>query len=149
MTEPLAGPLEGMRVLDLTTGAAGPYATKLLADFGAAVTKLEPPGGDPSRAEPPFFHDEPHVEGAIRFLHLNTNKRSAIVDLGSPRGHGARRRAARPGSRTSRRHGGAGLGYADSRARGRACPGLDHPVGQFSPTRYRFRHRGPGHGRCT
>ena len=79
-----AGPLEGMRVLDLTTGVAGPYATKLLADFGATVTKLEPVGGDPARHEPPFYRNEPHVEGSIRFLHLNTNKRSAIVDLAHP-----------------------------------------------------------------
>jgi len=77
----MAGPLEGMRVLDLTTGVAGPYATKLLADFGASVTKIEPPDGDPSRREPPFFHDVPHPEGSIRFLHLNTNKRSAVLDL--------------------------------------------------------------------
>ncbi|MDA0365741.1 MAG: CoA transferase [Chloroflexi bacterium] len=39
-----------MRVLDLTQGVAGPHATKLLADHGVAVTKLEPPGGDRARA---------------------------------------------------------------------------------------------------
>ncbi len=134
-----AGPLEGMRVLDLTTGAAGPYATKLLADFGATVTKLEPPGGDPARHEPPFYHNEPHVEGSIRFLHLNTNKRSAIVDLADPASTVVVRALASqhdvvfedfaPGFLAAH-----GLGYADFEA---ARPGVVlvsiTPWGQFSP----------------
>src|SRR5688572_16496713 len=135
----MAGPLEGMRVLDLTTGVAGPYATKLLADFGAQVTKVEPPGGDPSRNEPPFFHDQPHVEGAIRFLHLNTNKRSAVLDLTDA----ASRDTVR--ALTAQHHlvfedlppgrlAADGLGYADLEA---ARPGIVlvsiTPWGQFSP----------------
>lgn len=135
----MAGPLEGLRVLDLTTNVAGPYATKLLADFGARVTKIEPPGGDPARHTAPFFHDEPHVEGSIRFLHLNTNKRSAILDLADPTSRDALRALAtqhdmvfedfEPGRLAAN-----GLGYADLEA---ARPGVIlvsiTPWGQFSP----------------
>ena len=49
MPGPLAGPLEGLTILDLTQYITGPYATKLLADFGADVIKVERPGGDPAR----------------------------------------------------------------------------------------------------
>ena len=73
--------LDGMRVLDLTSGVSGPYATKLLADHGADVLKVEPPGGDPARAYGPFFRHEPHPEGSARFLVLNTNKRTITLDL--------------------------------------------------------------------
>ena len=76
----MSAPLEGIRVLDLTRDVAGPFASKLLADYGADVLKLEPPGGDPSRQFGPFPRDEPHLERSGLFLHLNTNKRSAIVD---------------------------------------------------------------------
>ena len=46
----MTGVLDGVTVLDLTTGIAGPVAGMLLADHGAQVTKIEPPGGDPTRA---------------------------------------------------------------------------------------------------
>ena len=59
--------LQGVRVLDLTTGIAGPLAAMLLADFGADVVKVEPPGGDPARARP-------------RFAMFNRNKRSITLD---------------------------------------------------------------------
>ena len=74
-------PLEGLRILDLTTQAAGPYATKLLADHGAEVLKVEPPGGDPARLDGPFPRNEPDPEASGRFLFLNTNKRSIVLDL--------------------------------------------------------------------
>ena len=75
-------PLEGVKVIDLTHYIAGPYCTKLLADYGADVIKIErPDGGDPARRIGPFFHDEPHLEGSGLFLHLNTNKRSVTLNL--------------------------------------------------------------------
>ena len=69
-----------MRVIELTRGVAGPYAAKLLAEQGAEVIKLEPPGGDPSRTFGPFPDDVPHPERSGLFLHLNRNKRSVVVD---------------------------------------------------------------------
>lgn len=76
------GPLEGVRVLDLTHYYAGPYCTKLLADYGADVIKIErPDGGDPLRRQGPFYKDKPHLEGSGPFLHLNTNKRSMTLNL--------------------------------------------------------------------
>jgi len=90
----MSGPLVGIRVLDLTRDVAGPFASKLLADFGADVLKLEPPGGDPSRAFGPFPNDEPHVERSGLFLHLNTNKRSAVIDPSTVEGAATIRRLA-------------------------------------------------------
>ena len=80
----MAGPLAGVRVLDLSREVAGAYATKLLADYGADVLKLEPPGGGPLRRFGPFPGDEPHPERSGLFLHLNTNKRSRVLDVTDP-----------------------------------------------------------------
>ncbi|MGF1595439.1 MAG: CaiB/BaiF CoA transferase family protein [Acidimicrobiales bacterium] len=80
----MSQPLEGIRVLELATDVAGPFAGKLLADFGADVIKVEPPGGDPARAHGPFPDDEPHPEQSALFLQLNTNKRSLVADLDAP-----------------------------------------------------------------
>src|SRR5688572_21648078 len=79
----MPAPLEGLRVLDLTTDVAGPFATKMLADFGADVLKVEPPEGDPARRFGPFPGDEAHPERSGLFLHLNTNKRSITLDPSS------------------------------------------------------------------
>jgi crotonobetainyl-CoA:carnitine CoA-transferase CaiB-like acyl-CoA transferase len=74
--------LADLRVLDLTHHIAGPYCTKLLADYGADVIKIErPDGGDPARRYGPFPHDEPHPEKSALFLHLNTNKRGITLNL--------------------------------------------------------------------
>jgi CoA:oxalate CoA-transferase len=74
--------LAGLKVLDLSHYIAGPYCTKLLADYGADVIKIERPGGgDPARLYGPFPHDEPHPEKSALFLHLNTNKRSITLNL--------------------------------------------------------------------
>ena len=82
------GALEGVRVLDLTHHIAGPYCTKLLADFGADITKVERPDGDPARRKPPFYHDEPEIEKSLLFLYLNTSKRSITLNLKSQGGQG-------------------------------------------------------------
>ncbi len=76
--------MDGVRVLDLSRGVAGGYAGKLLADYGADALKLEPPGGDPLRRFGPFPGDEPHRERSGLFLHLNTNKRSRVLDVTDP-----------------------------------------------------------------
>lgn len=74
--------LEGMKVVDLTRVLSGPYATMVLADFGAHVTKIERfPGGDDSRRL------NPHVNGAsYPFASVNRNKRSIALDLKSDEG---------------------------------------------------------------
>ncbi|MEX2245374.1 MAG: CoA transferase [Dehalococcoidia bacterium] len=73
--------LEGVRVVDISQGIAGPYATKLLADSGARVVKVEPPAGDYSRRLGPFPGDVPDPERSGLFLHLNTGKRSVTLDV--------------------------------------------------------------------
>ena len=73
-------PLAGVRVVDLSRNVAGPYASYLLAQFGADVVKVEPPGGDPSRRFGPFPNDVPDPETSGLFLHLNRNKRSVALD---------------------------------------------------------------------
>lgn len=81
--------LDNVRVLDLTHHIAGPYATRLLADFGADVIKVERPGGDVARAIAPFKGNEPHPEKSGLFFYLNCNKRSVVLDLSTPAGRGA------------------------------------------------------------
>jgi crotonobetainyl-CoA:carnitine CoA-transferase CaiB-like acyl-CoA transferase len=79
------GPLSGYRVLDLA-GPLGLHCTKLLADMGADVLKIEPPSGDESRRVPPFKDDVPHQEQSLYFLHFNTNKRGVTLDIEKPDG---------------------------------------------------------------
>ena len=75
------GALDGVTVLDLTAHIAGPYATKLLADLGARVIKIERPGGDPARALGPWLDGEPGPERSGTWQFLNTNKQSIVLDL--------------------------------------------------------------------
>ncbi len=78
--------LEGVTVLDFTAHVAGPYATKILADLGARVIKVEKPGGDCVRAAGPWLVDEAGVERGGTYQFLNTSKESLVVDLTSPGG---------------------------------------------------------------
>ncbi len=73
--------LDGLRVVDISQGIAGPYATKLLADAGANVTKVEAPGGDYSRRLGPFPGDMPDPDQSGLYLHLNTSKRGITLDV--------------------------------------------------------------------
>ena len=83
-------PLSGYRVLDLA-GPMGVYCGKLMADMGADVIKVEPPGGDPMRNIGPFV-DWSEIDGqpgpglSLYWLHFNTNKRSVTLDIESPEG---------------------------------------------------------------
>jgi crotonobetainyl-CoA:carnitine CoA-transferase CaiB-like acyl-CoA transferase len=82
-----AAALDGVKVLDLTHHITGPYCTKLLADFGAEVIKIERPGtGDPARRMGPFASDEQHPDKSLPFLYLNTSKHSVTLDLKSDAG---------------------------------------------------------------
>ena len=83
---PRRGLLGNVRVLDLGQGVSGPFCARLLADQGAEVIKIEPPGGDSARHTGPFAGNEPHAEKSIPFLYLNTNKRSVTLDLTSDKG---------------------------------------------------------------
>ncbi len=79
--------LNGIRVVDLTHYIAGPYCTKLLADYGAQVVKIERPGvGDGARTLSPFFSKGAAYERSGLFFFLNTNKQGVTVDLKSVRG---------------------------------------------------------------
>jgi len=80
-----SGPLTGYRVLDLG-GPLSLHCTKLLADMGADVIKIESPAGDESRRVPPFKDDAPHPEKSLYFLHFNTNKRGITLDVEKPDG---------------------------------------------------------------
>ncbi|MDE0134676.1 MAG: CoA transferase [Acidimicrobiaceae bacterium] len=75
-----APPLAGMRVLEVATGIAGPFAGRLLAGAGATVVKAEPPGGDPARRQP--VDDVPLQPGELSplYVHLNAGKLNCSAD---------------------------------------------------------------------
>lgn len=77
----MAGPLQGLRILEVATGVAAPYAGRLLAGLGAEVIKVEPPAGDRTRFDGPFPGDVTDPERSGLFLHLNAGKRSLVLDL--------------------------------------------------------------------
>ncbi len=75
----MAGALDHLVVLDLTSHLSGPYCAMLLADHGAEVIKVEPPKGDSARGMPPFVNGE-----SAPFMTWNRNKRSVVMDLKQP-----------------------------------------------------------------
>jgi len=115
MTE---GVLADVKVLDLSEDIAGSFCARLLADYGADVLKLEPPGGARLRRMGPFLHDDPHPEKSLFFLVLNLNKKGATLNLETTNGQAILRQLApqvdvivesyRPGYLAS-----LGLGYDD------------------------------------
>jgi len=76
-----AGPLTGLRVVDLSRYIAGPLCAMTLADLGADVVKVESPNGDPSRREGPWIGEE-----SLYFAQMNRNKRGVTIDLRSEDG---------------------------------------------------------------
>src|SRR3972149_2861590 len=68
------------RALDLTD-EKGVLCTKIMADLGADVIKIEPPGGDPMRRIGPFFHDEVDPEKSLFWFAFNTSKRSITLNI--------------------------------------------------------------------
>jgi crotonobetainyl-CoA:carnitine CoA-transferase CaiB-like acyl-CoA transferase len=80
----MAGALDHLLVLDLTSHLSGPYAAMLLADHGADVIKIEPPQGDSARNMPPFVNGE-----SAPFMTWNRNKRSVVLDLKQPKDQAA------------------------------------------------------------
>lgn len=73
--------LQGLRVLDLSDGAAGAFCTKLFADYGADVIAVEPPGGSSSRRLGPFAGGRAHRETGASWMYLGTNKRAITLDV--------------------------------------------------------------------
>jgi benzylsuccinate CoA-transferase BbsE subunit len=89
-----AGALAGLRILDLST-YRGQLCGRLLADMGADVIKVEPPGGDEARKIGPFVDDVAHRDRSLFFWFYNLNKRSITIDLKQRRGAELLRRLAR------------------------------------------------------
>jgi crotonobetainyl-CoA:carnitine CoA-transferase CaiB-like acyl-CoA transferase len=80
--------LAGVKVLEYASFVATPYCTKLLADLGAEVIKIEKPReGDGARRWGPSPDDMPHHEKSGLFLYLNTNKLGITLNLNTPTGH--------------------------------------------------------------
>lgn len=134
-----AGPLAGIRILDLSAVVMGPYATQILGDLGADIIKVEPPSGDNMRAVGPMRN--PGM-GAL-YLHLNRNKRSVVLDLKTEAGRQACLRLAEK----------ADVLLYNTRPQAMARLGLDYEsVAAVNPAivyvgAYGFGNRGPYAGR--
>ena len=85
MSAPAPGPLAGLPVLELAD-EKGQLCGKLMADLGADVVKIEPPGGEATRRIGPFLDDVPHADRSLSFWHYNTSKRGVTLDIGSVAG---------------------------------------------------------------
>ena len=80
------GFVSDLRIIDISQGVAGPLASKLLADQGAEVIKVEPPEGDYSRRYAPFASDAPDPEQSLTYAFFNTSKKGVTLDVGTPDG---------------------------------------------------------------
>jgi len=85
--EPLPGPLRGLEVVELASDHAA-WAGKLLADLGAEVTLVEPPGGHSTRTIGPFVDDQPGPERSLWWWHHHTSKKGVVLDLDTEAGVG-------------------------------------------------------------
>jgi len=85
VAEEQEGALGVYRILDLAD-SKGAYCTKLLADMGAEVIKIEKPQGDSTRSIPPFVDDTPHLEKSLYFLYRHANKHGITLNLEVPDG---------------------------------------------------------------
>jgi crotonobetainyl-CoA:carnitine CoA-transferase CaiB-like acyl-CoA transferase len=115
--DPLPGPLLGVRVIDLAAPLAW-YGTKLLADLGADVIRIEPPSGDPARRRAPLVTNGPALGESLAFWHFNTSKRSERVDLTTEAGRRRLRALARE----------ADIVVDTSLPHERAAGGIDYPA---------------------
>ena len=89
MSRPSSGrPLAGLRLIDLSSGITGPYASKLFADAGADVVKVEPPNGDPLRRWTASGQDLAQGEAGALFQYLNASKRGVVADFSTGAGAG-------------------------------------------------------------
>ncbi|HMB59501.1 MAG TPA: CoA transferase [Xanthomonadales bacterium] len=79
----MAAPLEGVKIVEMTSVVLGPYACQMLGDLGADIVKIEPPGGDTNRNLGPYRN---HKDMSSLFMSCNRNKRSIVLDLKSERG---------------------------------------------------------------
>jgi len=78
-------PLSGVRICDFTWAMAAPAATRVLADFGATVVRIEPTVRlDAGRTMPPFRNNEPGVENSAMWSNMGAGKLSIALDLGRP-----------------------------------------------------------------
>lgn len=83
----MSGALEGIRVVELAHERVA-FAGKLLADMGADVITVEPPGGCPTRRHGPFVDDVEDPERCLSWWHYNTSKRGVTLNVDEPRGRG-------------------------------------------------------------
>jgi crotonobetainyl-CoA:carnitine CoA-transferase CaiB-like acyl-CoA transferase len=83
----MAGALSDLKIVEVGELVSAPYCSKMLADMGAEVIKIERPGiGDRARTRGPFPKDEAHPEKSGLFLYLNTNKKGITLDIAKPEG---------------------------------------------------------------
>lgn len=88
----MSAPIEGVKIVEMTSVVLGPYACQMLGDLGAEIIKIEPPGGDTNRRLGPYRNN--NDMGAL-FMGCNRNKRSIVLDLKSERGRTAALRVMR------------------------------------------------------